>query len=91
MIAAEQTRALGIVAFHPLYTTPDKQFLLRHRFGHMYPPDKLRGWFEASNAEHDNNDEHAAADDDKIATTRMRIPTDEELQWAGSYMRRSPR
>mmetsp|Transcript_25558 Transcript_25558/g.33425 ORF Transcript_25558/g.33425 Transcript_25558/m.33425 type:complete len:368 (-) Transcript_25558:191-1294(-) len=47
VICAKLSREVGIVCFHPLYSTPDKSFLLKHRFGHMYAPEKLFQWVQA--------------------------------------------
>ena len=72
LLAAEASRELGIVCFHPDYATPDPKWLATHRFGHMYAPPTLRRWLEDADA-----DLAGALDDD-------------DLQYLGSYMRRTP-
>ena len=37
-------RTLGIVCFHPGYSTPDASYLARNRFGHMHSTARLRRW-----------------------------------------------
>ena len=72
LLAAEASRELAIVCFHPDYATPDPEWLATHRFGHMYAPPTLRRWLEDADA-----DLAGALDDD-------------DLQYLGSYMRRTP-
>lgn len=47
VLATDLGRTLGVVCFHPHYSTPDPAFLARHRFGHMHSIDTLRSWTEA--------------------------------------------
>lgn len=47
LVAAGLTRTLGIVCFHPCYSTPDASYLARHRFGHMHSTARLRSWLDA--------------------------------------------
>ena len=51
LLAAEASRELGIVCFHPDYATPDPKWLATHRFGHMYAPPTLRRWLEDADAD----------------------------------------
>ena len=44
VLAAGLGRELGIVCFHPSYVTPDEEWLVKHRFGHMHAARKLRGY-----------------------------------------------
>ena len=60
VLAARLGRTLGIVCFHPAYSTPDAAWLARHRFGHMYAPATLRRYVE----EHDAELAAASSDDD---------------------------
>ena len=70
---ARLSRTLGIVCFHPLYSTPGEPFLRKHRFGHMYAPRKLLAWVESADP-----------------TGLFQTVTLPQLQWSGSYQRRSP-
>ena len=44
VLSAGLGRTLGIVCFHPDYSTPDAAYLARHRFGHMHSTERLRRW-----------------------------------------------
>jgi hypothetical protein len=44
LVAAQLSRDVGIVCFHPDYRTPDGAWLATHRFGHMYAPSTLRSY-----------------------------------------------
>ena len=46
VLSAGLGRTLGIVCFHPEYSTPDAAYLARHRFGHMHSTDRLRRWLD---------------------------------------------
>ena len=46
LLACGLGRTLGIVCFHPSYTTPPPAFLARRRFGHMHGLPTLRGWLD---------------------------------------------
>ena len=64
LLACGLGRTLGIVCFHPSYTTPPPAFLARRRFGHMHGLPTLRGWLERHepelSAETDDGDLHWA-------------------------------
>ena len=62
VLSAGLGRELGIVCFHPEYSTPDDEWLVRHRFGHMHAVTKLRAW-----AEQQKDAELANASDDELA------------------------
>jgi hypothetical protein len=51
VLAAGLGREIGIVCFHPEYVTPSTEWLARHRFGHMYSPQKLRTYVEEHDSE----------------------------------------
>ena len=46
LVAAGLSRKLGIVCFHPCYSTPDATYLAKHRFGHMHSTERLRRWLD---------------------------------------------
>lgn len=55
-------RELGIVCFHPHYSTPSDAWLARHRFGHMHSPTKLRAYVR----EHDERLAEEITDDELL-------------------------
>lgn len=64
LLASDLGRELGVVCFHPLYETPSREFLARHRFGHMHATETLRGWLQAHDAPLS-----AALDDARLSET----------------------
>ena len=62
VLASGLGRELGIVCFHPSYSTPSEGWLAKHRFGHMHATDKLRGYVEQQNPE------LSASADDELLT-----------------------
>mmetsp|Transcript_12918 Transcript_12918/g.26177 ORF Transcript_12918/g.26177 Transcript_12918/m.26177 type:complete len:365 (-) Transcript_12918:139-1233(-) len=50
VLSAGLGRTLGIVCFHPDYSTPDPIYLARNRFGHMHSTERLRRWLEEADA-----------------------------------------
>ena len=57
---ASLDRSLGVVCFHPHYSTPDGSWLKEHRFGHLHPTSRLREYLE----EHDPELAAATSDDE---------------------------
>ena len=50
VLSAGLGRTLGIVCFHPDYSTPDAAYLARNRFGHMHSTERLRRWLDEADA-----------------------------------------
>ena len=85
VLAAGLGRDLGVVCFHPAYSTPPPEFLRRHRFGHMHPPPKLGAWVQGAT---DRDTLEAALRGRTEGSGKAELEAG--LQWAGSYQRRSP-
>ena len=73
LLASGLSRTLGIVCFHPAYSTPSAEWLARHRFGHMHSTTRLRAWLD----EHDRTLSEATTDEDLhwAGSIQLRQPT----------------
>lgn len=87
VLASGLGRVLGVVCFHPSYSTPSLEFLRRNRFGHMHGPAKLRTWVDGA-PDRDSLLVGLGMGDAEADETTVEVA--EALQWAGSYQRRSP-